>query len=70
MRFTTYLIGATTLNSSRGNYMSYLLLDTWFSLIKPGEQQTIAKKTESHTVDPNPNLANGKTVVPQNYIYL
>ena len=29
--FTTYLIGATTLNSSRGNYMSYLLLDTWFS---------------------------------------
>ena len=42
--FTTYLIGATTLNSSRGNYMSYLLLDTWFSLMKPGEQQTIAKK--------------------------
>ena len=29
--FTTYLIGATTLNSPRGNYMSYLLLDTWFS---------------------------------------
>lgn len=28
MRFTTYLEGATTLNSSRDNYISYLLLDT------------------------------------------
>lgn len=70
MRFTTYLISATTLNSSRGNYMSYLLLDTRFLRLIAWLLLKQLPKTETHTVYPYPNQANGKTVVPQNYIYL